>query len=344
MKDLHDPLAAAADWVAAGKRVALATVIETWGSSPRPVGSQLAVCETGAFAGSVSGGCVEGAVIGEALGALAEGRPRVASFGVPDEVAWSVGLSCGGAMRVLIDGAADRELLERLRGERPAALVTHIAGGRRAVVTAGACAGNLELGADDLGRVRRAMDGGTSAVLELSAGKAFVHVLERPWRLVLVGAVHIAQALAPIAAAIGFEVIVVDPRTAFATRERFPDAVLIATWPEEALPALGLDSRTAIVTLSHDPKVDDGALAAALRSEAFHVGALGSRKSHAKRVERLKAQGFGEGALTRIDAPAGLPLGGRSAGEIAVSIAAGLIAAKSAARAREAAPPSARVA
>jgi xanthine dehydrogenase accessory factor len=328
MSALSDPLAAAAAWIEAGRRVALATVIETWGSSPKPVGSQLAVSETGAFAGSVSGGCVEGAVIGEALAVLSEGRPRVASFGVTDETAWSVGLSCGGAMRVFIDGPADPQLLKRLLGERPVALATEMASGRRALVTAGGSAGDLELAPADLRRVRSALADDASGVIETAAGLVFVHVHGRPWRLVLVGAVHIAQALAPVAAAVGFEVAVVDPRQAFATPERFPGVRLLAEWPAEALGRLGVDSRTAVVTLSHDPRVDDEALAAALGSEAFYVGALGSRRTHAKRIERLGARGLPDDAMSRIQAPVGLALGARTAEEIAVSIVAGLIAAK----------------
>ena len=327
MTDDDAVLVQARAWLAEGKGVALATVIGTWGSSPRPPGSLLAVNAEHDFVGSVSGGCVEGAVITEAVAAIADGKPRLLDFGVSDEQAWEVGLSCGGEMKVYVEKAPAANILEGLIGERPIALATRLESGAHALVRPRSQDGDFTLDEAALATARVALNENRGTTLEDPGGTMFVAVFNRPLRMIVVGAVHIAQALAPMAASAGFEVTVIDPRRAFATDARFPTIALRHDWPDDALAELRPDARTAVVTLTHDPKLDDPALIAALASESYYIGALGSRKTHAKRLERLRAAGCEEETLKRIHAPVGLALGGRKAAEIAVSILAQAVAA-----------------
>jgi xanthine dehydrogenase accessory factor len=306
-------------WRRAGQGVALATVVETWGSAPRPAGAQLVTDADGRLAGSVSGGCVEGAVVAEALEAIADGRPRLLEFGVSDADAFAVGLACGGRIRVLVEpvgvgqGPAP-ELLERLAAaraaRRPAIYAVRPGDWQRQVMT----------GPDDpLWEAAAAM---LAADRSGFAGDWFVGVHNPPLRMAVVGAVHIAQALVPMARLAGYDVTVIDPREAFATPARFPDTPLSRDWPDAALAELGIDARTAVVTLTHDPKIDDPAIAAALRAPVFYLGCLGSRRTHAGRAERLLAAGFGAEEIARIHAPIGADIGARLPAEIAVSILA----------------------
>jgi xanthine dehydrogenase accessory factor len=320
-------LAQARDWLAEGKGVALATVIGTWGSSPRPPGSLLAVNAEQEFVGSVSGGCIEGAVITEAVGAIADGEPRLLDFGISDEQAWEVGLSCGGEMKIFVEKVPAKQILEGLIGERPIALATRLESATHALVRPRSQSGDFTLGDDALAAARQALAENRATTVDDPGGSLFVTVFNRPLRMIVVGAVHIAQALAPMAANAGFEVTVVDPRRTFATDARFPAITLRHDWPDDALAELRPDARTAVVTLTHDPKLDDPALIAALASDAYYVGALGSRKTHTKRLERLRAADCGEETLKRIHSPVGLALGGRKATEIAVSILAQAVAA-----------------
>lgn len=319
-------LASAADWRRAGRGVGLATVVSTWGSSPRPVGSMLAVDETGHIIGSVSGGCVEGAVVEEALAAIADGRPRLLSFGVSDAEAWAVGLACGGEVRIFVErldaapgNGMSLESVESIQAalaaKRPAALAIRLGDGQQRFVEPGAGSALAEAAAAAITTDR-------GQLLEQAGEEWFVQVFNPPLRLLIVGAVHIAQVLAPMARLLGYEVTVVDPRTAFASEARFPGTELVHQWPDRALAALTPDLRTAVVTLSHDPKLDDPGLSAALASEAFYIGALGSRRTHARRLERLTEAGFDPVQLARIHGPAGLDIGARSPGEIALSVLA----------------------
>ncbi|GAA0288673.1 XdhC family protein [Rhodovulum strictum] len=311
----------ALDWHRAGKGSVLATVIETWGSAPRPVGSLLAISGEGGMAGSVSGGCVEGAVIAEALEALGDGRPRLLEFGVSDDDAFAVGLACGGRIRVLVDpvGAALPEALL-------ADLVTARAARRAlAYVVDTECwqrrlAGpeDAALGPQIAARMRADRSG--------FEGACFVAIHNPPLRLAIVGAVHIAQPLVAMARLAGFAPVLIDPRPAFGSAERFLGETILDDWPDAALAAHGLDARTAVVTLTHDPKLDDPAILAALGSDAFYLGCLGSPRTHAKRVERLRAEGIPEDRIARIHAPVGLDIGARSPAEIAVSIMAQIVA------------------
>lgn len=322
-----DILRKAQQWKEAGRDVALATVVNTWGSAPRPVGSHLVIDADGNFLGSVSGGCVEGDVITEALDVIASRGRNMLEFGVADETAWRAGLSCGGRIRVYVQSvdANCADLLAAFNDERamrhPCVLVIDTASGeqrlvRAADISADPMAGLLE------GRLRL----GGSGFVEWGGRELFLRVEAPSVRLIAIGAVHISQMLAPIASLAGFDMIIIDPRAAFATLERFAGAPLIVEWPEVALPTLHLDHYTAMALLTHDPRIDDQALVAALRANCFYIGALGSRKTHAKRLERMRAEGFGEAELQRIHAPIGLDIGALSPAEIAVSITGEIIA------------------
>ena len=300
-------------WHRAGRGAALATVVETWGSAPRRVGAQLAVSGEGEIEGSVSGGCVEGAVVAEALEAIEAGAPRLLTFGVSDADAFAVGLACGGTIRVLVEPVGTilpEALLETLvahRTERrPVACVSDLEGARPPRLET---EGHAE---------RFRMDrSGVEA-----DGRSFVAVHNPPLRLIVVGAVHIAQALVPMARRAGYDPVLIDPREAFGSEARFPGERILHDWPDEAVAAVGLDTRTAVVLLTHDPKLDDPALAEALRSPAFYIGALGSTRTHAKRVARLTEAGFTEAEIARIHAPVGLDIGAAGPAEIAVAILA----------------------
>lgn len=310
----HTALALA--WHAAGRKVALATVVETWGSAPRRTGSQLVIDSTGAMEGSVSGGCVEGAVILEAIEAIEDGKSRLLTYGVSDDDAFAVGLACGGTIRVLV---------EPLGSVLPLDILTHLTDAEAArtptgwVVSLTTGLHRLITQADHPDRFRLDQSG-----IE-DDGDTFVLVRNPALRLVVVGAVHIAQPLLHMARLAGFTTTLIDPRPAFAAAARFPDQSIIEDWPDEALEAHGIDSRTAIVTLTHDPKLDDPAIITALRGQGAYLGCLGSKRTHAKRVDRLTAAGFGATDIARIHAPVGLHIGGREPAEIAVSILAEII-------------------
>ncbi|WP_227258155.1 XdhC family protein [Kangsaoukella pontilimi] len=307
----------ALDWLQAGRKVALATVIRTWGSSPRPVGAQLVIDGDMAFEGSVSGGCVESAVIFEAADAMADGTCRRLSFGVSDETAFEVGLACGGEIEVLVEPldlgqGPTRPELEALVAARaarePVVWEVDLTNWTRRLLPRDTADGELE---ERFRTDRSALD-----------GDVFRAVHNPPLRLVVVGAVHIAQPLVSMARMAGYDVVLSDPRDSFAAPARFPGETFLDGWPDEALEAYGLDQRTAVVTLSHDPKIDTPALEKALASEAFYIGALGSTRTHAKRVAALTEAGLPADAIARIDGPVGLDIGAVSPAEIAISIMA----------------------
>jgi xanthine dehydrogenase accessory factor len=325
LTDESQILLQAESWAREGRGAALATVVQTFGSAPRPLGSHLVVDESGAFFGSVSGGCVEADVVTMALDVIESGTPRFLQFGVADETAWRAGLPCGGVIAVHIEklGLAHAEVLAAMRKEHAA---------RRASILATALdGGDPILLRKDLGGppvLLQSLLAGRSGLVEIEGRRIFAYVHRPATSLVIVGAVHVGQALAPMARLAGFDVVIVDPRAAFAAPERFPDVTLAPLWPQEALPALGLDGFTALAALSHDPRIDDAALRIALASECFYIGALGSVASHARRVERLAAQGVDATALSRLRAPIGLDIGALSPAEIAISILAEIVLAQ----------------
>jgi len=304
-------------WHRAGKGAVLATVVQTWGSAPRPTGSQLAISGEGEIAGSVSGGCVEGAVVVEAMDALEDGTTRMLEFGVSDDEAFAVGLACGGTIRVMVEpvGKALREAmladLCAARAERRAlAYVVNTTTWERRLSDARDAA----LGEVIAERFRSDKSGFEDDI--------FIAIHNPPLRMAVIGAVHIAQPLMVMARLAGYDAVLIDPREAFGSSARFPNTVILNDWPDEALATRGLDARTAVVTLTHDPKLDDPAIVTALRSDVFYLGCLGSTRTHAKRVARLTEQGFSSDDIARIHAPVGLDIGAKSPAEIAISVMA----------------------
>jgi xanthine dehydrogenase accessory factor len=293
-------------YLAAGKGAALATVISTWGSAPRPKGAQLAISEDGNFQGSVSGGCVEGAVILAAQDAIRDGKCRVLEYGIADEDAFAVGLACGGDIQILVEpigvgNGLDIQLLEDAI---------------KAAQTRLPFAYSVNLN----NWARERVDAKDQATGK--QGDVFTYVAKPSLRMIIVGAVHVSQTLAPLARMAGYDVLLIDPRDSFATKARFPDEKFMDAWPDEALTQIGLDAHTAVITLSHDPKIDTPALAVALKSDVFYIGALGSKKTHAKRVAELQSQGFTGAEIARIHGPIGLDIGSKTPAEIAISIMA----------------------
>lgn len=311
----HDQIPEIAlQWLREGRGAALATVVETWGSAPRQAGSQLAISGDGQIMGSVSGGCVEGAVVIEALEALTDGTPRLLSFGVSDETAFTAGLACGGTIRVLVEPVAPwQAMLTSLVAARAArqavAYSIDLTNWQRALIPPGGVA-DVRLRSDKAG-----VDEGV-----------FIAPHNPPLRLMVVGAVHIAQPLLAMARLAGYDPVLIDPRETFAAAARFPGELVLDDWPDEALMRLVPDARTAIVTLTHDAKLDDPAIRVALESDCFYLGCLGSKKTHATRVERLRSAGFDDVAIARIHAPVGLAIGAKTPAEIAVSIMAEITA------------------
>lgn len=307
-KPTVNPLHIAQNWFEQGRKLALVTVLSVWGSAPRPAGSHLICDDQGNFEGSVSGGCIEAEVIAQALDVLVTGQARDLSFGISDETAWSAGLSCGGTIRLLIapyDAAmhdAVTQIVQAQHDRRRITSRTELATGQITLIPAPDNAKITQL--DETG---------------------FIQTYRPQPHIVVTGAVHIAQALAQMAQITGYELSIIDPRSGFATAERFPSVQLHETWPEEFFKTNQPDSFTALVALSHIPHLDDPALTAALKSDCFYIGALGSRKTHAKRLERLTAAGFEATNLERIHAPIGLAISAQEPAEIAVAILAEII-------------------
>jgi xanthine dehydrogenase accessory factor len=289
-------------WRDRGDRIALATVVATRRSAPRPVGAKLIVSEHGELFGSVSGGCVESDVAVQAAEVIEDGKPRLLTYGISDDQAWNVGLPCGGEIDVFV---------ERFEGELPESSEPAVA----LTVLEGERAGEKSMVGPD------AVEPGPSRVLELDGETVFAEMLGPPPRLVVVGAIDTAEELCRAAKGLGWRTAVADPRPALATRERLPSPdELVVAWPAEALEQLAPDRDTAVVVLTHEERLDVPALISALPSEAFYVGAIGSRRTQAKRRQRLLEAGLGERELERLAGPAGLDLGAHTPAEMAVSI------------------------
>jgi xanthine dehydrogenase accessory factor len=320
-------------WRARGEKFALATVIATRRSAPRPVGAKLAVSESGEMAGSVSGGCVEGEVYGYACEVLGGAKPQLLTYGIADDLAFSVGLPCGGEIDVFVDRAPDELvgcLLEILETEERAILLTVVEGeplGAELLVTeAGERFGE---GPEELaGYVDDLLRGGRNQLLELDDGrKVFAEVYGPAPRLLVIGAVDTAEELCALAKRLGWRTIVADARAKFATKERIPSAdELIVAWPQEALAQVQADYQTAVVVLTHDDKFDVPAIHGALMAETFYIGALGSRKNQERRRERLLEAGVDERELERVAGPSGLDIGAITPAETALSILAEILA------------------
>jgi xanthine dehydrogenase accessory factor len=325
-------------WTAEGRRIAVATVIATGGSAPRPIGAKLALDDRGRVAGAVSGGCVEGAVVELAAQVLRDGRPRTGAYGISDGEAWDVGLPCGGTIEVDVaawapapGGPQARFAALAAAGAR-AALVTALDDDRaQTLVLPDGAPEGAPLDDATLAAARTLLWAQRSALLPEDGGaRRFADVCAPPPRLVVVGAVPVAQALCRAARDAGWRPFVVDPRSRFATPERLPDAErVVVAWPADGIAQLGgIDPATAVVALSHDPKIDDPALVLAVRAGATFVGAMGSRRATADRRARLAAAGLTDAEIGRIAAPVGLDLGATGDAETALSIMAELVAAR----------------
>jgi xanthine dehydrogenase accessory factor len=346
MKELIAQLDA---WRDEGATPARAVVIRTFGSAPRPEGATMLVSSDGRLAGSVSGGCVEGAAYEEVERARADGRQRVIRYGISDEEAWDVGLACGGTIDVLMQPSLPAEV-EMAARELGRAVITPLPadspGPAFGPVPPGAGSApepalTLEAGRDSLvgttgdeeadralaAAARDALLRGTSRTVDVAGRQYFIEAFARRPRLVIVGAVQVAIPLVALARTMGYETVVVDGRPAFASAERFPDVDrLIVGWPDEVADEIGLGPEDAVAVLSHDVKFDEPAIVTALSRNCRYVGAVGSRKTQADRRERLKAAGLSDTQLARLHGPIGLDLGGREPAETALAIMAEVVA------------------
>ncbi len=326
-------------WNAENRPIALATVIKTWGSAPRKVGAKMIVSDDNAMAGSVSGGCVEGAVVEAAQNALAAGRPQLLEFGVADETAWTVGLACGGMIDVFVqpfDAQIQATVSEWIAKEQAGAVVTVVRGsadliGKQAVLIDGDLFHSIDPHLDAaIGIVaQEAFQSRNSQRRTLSDEKTelFIDVIMPSPTLIIVGGVHIAQALIEIGQVVGFRSVVIDPRRAFGSSERFPDVPLHQEWPRKAFEHVAINASSAVVLLTHDPKIDDQALEKVLPSSAFYIGALGSSKTAAKRIKRLEEAGYSAKQIGRIHGPIGLDINAKTPEEIALAVMGEIIAA-----------------
>ena len=331
-------------WRKKGKSIAIATNVRKDGASLRPLGAKMAMTTGGEIAGSVTGGCIESAVYEQAQAVIHGGAPRLVRYGVPDdERPWEIGLSCGSSLEVFVESLDSPQwnglypaLKTCLDENQLAAVGTVIAGaglGNKIMVwpdgrTLGSL-GSAALDAEAADWVRERMRIQESGWRSFGASEVFADVLPPPSRLIVIGAVHIAVPLVTLAKTLEYRTIVIDPREAFATPERFPHAdELIAAWPSDALEKLRPDGNTYVVVISHDEKLDNPALKVALTSPARYVGVLGTRKNIGKRFESLRELGVTDEQLTRLQAPIGMRLGAVSPQEIALSILAAMVAAK----------------
>jgi xanthine dehydrogenase accessory factor len=333
---MRDVLSDIERWRAEGRHVAIATVVQTWGSAPRQPGAKMALTAEGGISGSVSGGCVENAVFDAGKEILKTGKPRLLHFGVSDDTAWAVGLACGGTIDVFVEPLAAEwyePVRDALRAEKTVAVATVVRGGENRL---GRKLALLEDGtvisASDpelLSAAKEALAARASRRVRAGDEEVFVDVELPSPRLVVVGGVHIAIALVSLAKTLGFRTVLVDPREAFGSADRFPHVdEIVRDWPDRALEKIGINASTAVAVLTHDPKLDDPAITAALGSPAFYVGALGSRRTQDKRHKRLLEAGVSPEALSRLYAPIGLDLGGRATEEIALAIMAQVVAAR----------------
>ena len=331
--------------------VGRAVVTQVWGSAPRGAGAVMLATPGGAVLGSVSGGCVENAVAGEIAQAIARGTPKLVTYGVADETAWEVGLSCGGTISVFVEPTVRDWVLEAARGEGGVVIATVVKGpglvgaawlrrddgsSEPIAPPPGGSAGERDTAMHRLDDVLDQVTKAAEDVLARNASRAeeftttagetltvLLELFPREPKLVVFGGVHVAQALTTLARTLGYRTYVADGRAAWLTRERFPDAHdLVLGWPEEAFERIGLDANTYVVLLSHDPKFDEPAMELALRSPAPYVGAIGSAKTQEKRRRRLRESGFSEADLRRLRGPIGLDLGGRQPLETALAILA----------------------
>ncbi len=347
------------EWFEKDERIALATVVKTWGSSPRSLGAKMAVNSRGDMVGSVSGGCIEGAVIQECLEVLKEGGSKLVHYGISDDEAWNVGLACGGEIDVFIqclEFDLYRKIEEGIKQRRHVTIVTVIAGpkkliGTEIMVVEGNVSDKLAHRRDDL-LTQIALQAleekkikwehitynndlqkyyGSTQNFEKKDLDIFIDIIQPKPTLVIIGGVHIAVFLAELSKILGFYTIIIDPRRKFANQKRFPGVdQIINAWPQNAFDIVELDRSTAIAVLTHDPKIDDPALLIGLNNPVFYIGALGSKNTQEERRKRMVAAGCNENQVKRIRGPIGLDLGSKSPEEIALGIMAEIIQIKNA--------------
>ncbi len=324
------------NWLEVGKRFAIATVVDTWRSAPRPVGSSMLISEDQEVIGSVSGGCVEGSVINQAKSVLNSGTSELLTFGISNDEAWTVGLSCGGKIKVFVEpflackqdpvSSAQWQVIARKLQTKTSFVLAHEMNAEARKMVLDSFDEEIKSSPLDLAACE-ALGTRESTLITLDKTLYFLQVFPPQNHLLIIGAAHLGVDLVQLAQALDFRTTVIDPRGIFTESLRslcLPDE-LIEGWPADVLSNYQLDQNTFAVTLTHDPKIDDQALEILLNEDVNYIGALGSRKTHAKRIARLKAKGFTEDQLNKINGPIGVSIGARSAKEIALSIVAQLV-------------------
>ena len=322
-------LAGAINYLKIKKRFAIATVVNTWGSSPRPVGSQMLVTDSSEIIGSVSGGCIENAVIEESFQIMNGASPKIFNFNVSNERAWEVGLTCGGKVSVYIETDETQSklydnMMNAIQSRQFFTIIKDLTQHTNFL-----CFSSTQKISNP--SIKKFVS--TQEYQNLTTGmsedhKWFIQLYSPKPKIIIIGAVHIAQHLEKMCDACGFSIEIIDPRDTFATKKRFKIGKLINQWPDDYFNKNSIDNKTAIVTLTHDPKLDDPALFHALKSNAFYIGCLGSRKTHSIRVERLRKSGFNSNDIQKINGPIGLGINAKSPAEIAVSIISQIIQVK----------------
>ena len=315
------------EWIKYNQKIVMITVVETWGSSPKPIGSKMIVNENKEFFGSVSGGCIESFIIQESLEFIEKNEScKIKKFKISNESAWNIGLSCGGEITVYLEGMNFREktleqIIQKQKNKLEFALLTNLSTGENEIFEKGKPLNrNFEKFTDQINSYYLSKNNGV-----IKDSNIFIECYNNPLKVIIIGAVHIAQYLTDFADKFDFEIYIIDPRNYFGTKERFPNVEIINEWPNEAFKRIKTNSNCALIGLTHDPKIDDPALQYALKKNFFYIGALGSKKTHEKRCNRLKKAGFTKSEIDSIHGPIGIRFGGKSAPEIALSIIAQLV-------------------
>ena len=311
MSNLDNIIEPTIEWLKKGEKIAIATVISTWGSSPRQVGGQMAINQKSEIIGSVSGGCVENAVIAESLESIKDKKHRIKDYGISNNLAWEVGLACGGQLKILIQPLEKNDKIIF-------SMYNSIKKGKKLIIKNDCNTGKRKIISE--------LSNQQSTVSHFDTkSQIFYHVLEPRSRLFIIGGVHLAQALSNFANLCDYDVIIIDPREHFANKDRFPNDLIINEWPDNALEKFKFNCSDIIVTLTHDPKIDDLALTKMLKSNVGYIGCLGSKKTHQNRINRLKKEGFKQSEIQRIHAPIGLDISSKTPQEISISILAEVI-------------------
>ena len=329
MKNSSDKkiLEKAYEWIKDNQKVVMITVVDTWGSSPKPIGSKMIVSENKEFFGSVSGGCIESFIIQESLEIIKKKKSfKIKNYKVSNEIAWNIGLSCGGEITVYLDQINLREktlkqIIQKNKSKLEFALLINLSTGKNEIFEKNKTLNiNFQKFKNQINSFYISKNNGI-----IKNSNIFVECYNNPIKVIIVGAVDIAQYFTDFADKFNLEIYIIDPRKYFGTKKRFPNVKIINEWPNDAFKKIKTDSNCALIGLTHDPKIDDPALQYALKNKFFYIGALGSKKTHEKRCERLEKAGFSGVEISSIYAPIGIKLGGKSAPEIALSIIAQLV-------------------